>query len=107
MAARKKKSALAAQANRDASTDMSERGRGAKKANELNPNALHQLRAADDGYREGAIATFAENIATMKKWNEDHTTVGDPADWLLAELRRRFADHPDRIAHHLKLRGLA
>ena len=111
MAKRKAKSALVAQASAAASTDMSERTRGAKKANELNERALHLLRAADEAEREGHIAGMAEAAAICLPLGEERSGFRDGAvackAEILAELRRRYKDHPDRIEHHLRLRGLA
>lgn len=113
--ARKKstpKTELAARAGSEASTDMSERSRGGKSSKMLNENALHQLRAAEEGEREGHIAGMAEAAAMCSAAGD---VVGgsfldganDCRDDILTELRRRYgADNP-RVLHHLKLRGLA
>lgn len=69
--------------------------------------ALATARA--DGEREGTIAAMAECAALARDWNvgNDETRLGRRiASDILAELNRRYHGDP-RVAHHLKMRGLA
>ena len=64
-------------------------------------------RAREEGEREGAIATFCECAAIAKglSYSPSYSPY-DVREDILAELRRRFQNDA-RVAHHMKIRGLA
>lgn len=69
------------------------------------------MAARDDERREATIATFCECAAIVARYeaakDPSAPEVLTESERILAELRRRYANHPDRIQYHMHLRGLS
>lgn len=102
-------------AKETASADMSERSRKGYK--EATPEIRALMNAREGAERDGHVAGMVEAAAIAMQKSEEvipsphggvlRPMAADACDAILAELRRRYKNHPELIERHMKLRGLA